>query len=383
MITKWKATPISRIDSETGLEIIQLLGDTEYDRLIYFTNNSFFDGSNRLVFNKTLNGTRFPAILDLTTMEYEPLISTSTDFIPTIVDPIKNLCYGICNHTLCSVNLHTRDFHEIYHIPRNVNFDFTCSEDGTYLYAFEREQRDLSHVTSVELEEKMQRVMNDPPKTKIIRIHYESGSCETLLDGKIWIAHVNVSPRDNNKLTFCHEGPWAKVDNRLWALDLHKKSHPEPYKLRERTEPTEGIGHEWWTLDSNWICYQSHRINRECIGMVNFQNSMVKEIDVKMHATHVHSISDRLFVLDSGFIMPYQRIVKVLDDGTTQHKILCNHGSDWTFIDGHSISVMAPNEKFCLFNGNRTGTSKIYLVNIPDDLSNLPDASDFIKRYQK
>jgi len=388
MSMKWKTTPKSWIDPETGLEVTQLFSDEERDKLIYFTNNSFFDNGRKIVINKTVDGKLFPAILDLETYEVSQLTAPELEFVPTIVDPVKNLCYGKCGRIICSLNLKTGEKNELYHIPDGHNCGFTCGEDGEYIYGFLNEDVSgrlppYNRAIAREQYAHNRRVFELQPHSKIFRVKFDGSKSEELLDTPIWSTHVNISPLDNNKLTFAHEGSWGLVDNRLWAIDLREGRNPEPYKLRERTEPGEGIGHEWWLRDSNWVAYQSHRKGRETIGLVNFENSCIREIDVEVFATHVHSISDRLFVLDSGFYMPYQRVVKLLDDGTVQHKVMCCHGGDWSLLDGHSTTVMAPNEKFCLFNSIRTGTTKIYKTEIPEDLSVLPDAAGFIERYKK
>ena len=32
---------------------------------------------------------------------------------------------------------------------------------------------------------------------------------------------MNTSPTEPRYLTFCHEGPWDSVDQRIWGLDVH------------------------------------------------------------------------------------------------------------------------------------------------------------------
>jgi len=382
----WKANPKTHKDPETGLKVTQLIGDEERDRIIYFNYNSFFDGSRKFAFTKTMDGKAFPAFMDLETCEFTQLAAPEVGFAPSFVDPVKNLCFGICNRNVCSINLKTGEMLEIYHIPDGYSFSFTSAFGGEYIVGYLTEiKMDYNPKDTSQQKSGIEYLFENPPHCIVLRFKYNGDDVETLFETDIWTDHVNVSPVNDKMFTFAHEGPWQLVDNRIWAMDLRKKPYPEPYKLRERTEPKEMIGHEWWTADGKWVCYQSHRKNRETIGMVNFENNYTKEIDIVGFSTTTHSITDHLFVLDTCSFMPYLRAVKILDDGVTiQDKILCHHGSDdWSIMEGHPCAAMAPNEKFAIYNSIRSGIGKMEMVEIPEDLSDLPDAKDFLARYQK
>lgn len=47
---------------------------------------------------------------------------------------------------------------------------------------------------------------------------------------KRWLGHVNASPTQPHLLSFCQEGPWEKVEHRIWVMNT--KSH-ERWKIRK------------------------------------------------------------------------------------------------------------------------------------------------------
>jgi hypothetical protein len=65
-----------------------------------------------------------------------------------------------------------------------------------------------------------------------MRIAADGGGAATLRKEKTWIGHINTSPTQPHLLTFCHEGPWDLVDNRIWGLDLNTRK-ASPIRPRE------------------------------------------------------------------------------------------------------------------------------------------------------
>jgi len=66
-----------------------------------------------------------------------------------------------------------------------------------------------------------------------------------------WLGHLQFSPTDPNRLMFCHEGPWHKVD-RIWTI----RSNGKDLKLiHQRKMTMEIAGHEFWSADGRTIWY--------------------------------------------------------------------------------------------------------------------------------
>jgi hypothetical protein len=73
------------------------------------------------------------------------------------------------------------------------------------------------------------------PHSMIVRVSLDDGSTETVFEENYWLGHFNTSPKLPHIMTFCHEGPWDKVDNRIWGLDM---GTGKAWKIRP-TEPGE------------------------------------------------------------------------------------------------------------------------------------------------
>ncbi len=58
------------------------------------------------------------------------------------------------------------------------------------------------------------------PLSRIIKVAVNDSGGETIFEERYWIGHVNTSPTQNDLLTFCHEGPWDWVDNRIWSMNV-------------------------------------------------------------------------------------------------------------------------------------------------------------------
>ncbi|NBO92895.1 MAG: oligogalacturonide lyase, partial [Planctomycetia bacterium] len=67
------------------------------------------------------------------------------------------------------------------------------------------------------------------PLSRIERVDVATKKHEILFEEKYWISHINLSPTDPNRMTYCHEGPWNRVDHRIWGLDI---SSGKTWKIR-------------------------------------------------------------------------------------------------------------------------------------------------------
>jgi oligogalacturonide lyase len=60
-----------------------------------------------------------------------------------------------------------------------------------------------------------------------------------------WLGHFQFCPDDGTLATFCHEGPWNLVTQRIWLLDFVSRAVWPCYRQDEQ----DTIGHEFWTHD--------------------------------------------------------------------------------------------------------------------------------------
>ena len=97
------------------------------------------------------------------------------------------------------------------------------------------------------------------PLSRIVEVAIDGTGGELIFEEPYWIGQVNTSSTRSDLLTFCHEGPWNEVDNRIWGMNTDSG---EVWKIRAR-EVGESVGHEYWHADGERIGY--HGRNRDGI----------------------------------------------------------------------------------------------------------------------
>lgn len=216
-------------DRYTGVRITQLTAHKAHSHHLYFTNPGWYDHGRRLLFGSE-RGNRVNLysldlmsgeITQLTDLDQPPPLA-ETSFLFASVNPVRPEVYFWHGRDLVALDLHTLDERRIYRAPErfltnitNVTADgrYVCT--GLYEDLSDRFAIDLLHgyVGFVEYWEAR-------PRSQIVRINVDNGDADIVFEEQYWIGHVNTSPTLPDILTYCHEGPWQKVDNRIWGLDL-------------------------------------------------------------------------------------------------------------------------------------------------------------------
>jgi oligogalacturonide lyase len=88
------------------------------------------------------------------------------------------------------------------------------------------------------------------PRCRLRVVDIRRGRSQTLVEERNWLAHPQFRPGATDVL-YCHEGPWDKVDARLWLVSLDGRKIKN---LRPR-QADEELGHEYWSGFTNEVCY--------------------------------------------------------------------------------------------------------------------------------
>lgn len=75
-----------------------------------------------------------------------------------------------------------------------------------------------------------------------MRVTVDGSGADSVWKENYWVGHVNTSPTQPHLLTFCHEGPWDLVDNRIWGFNMEPG---DVWQIRPREEEYERVGHEY------------------------------------------------------------------------------------------------------------------------------------------
>lgn len=116
-----------------------------------------------------------------------------------------------------------------------------------------------------------------------------------------WIGHTQFSPTDPDRIIFCHEGPWHRVD-RMWTMKIDGS---DLRKTHTRTMNFEIFGHEWFSPDGKQILYdlQTPRGQVFWVASVDLETGKRVYRRVEQNDWSVHfnvSPDGRMFAGDGG-----------------------------------------------------------------------------------
>ena len=384
---KYESEKFTYVDKQTGAEVTRLTSLRTNSNHLYFTNNCFFDGGRSLVFSSDRSGVPNLYTLELQSGEIEQITDLPDPGYPngnglqlTFVHDETATAVFFCGRRLFAIDVRSKVSRVIYEVPTGYNNHIvSIGADGKYAYTSVFED-----VSARRKEATLQGTFDCHPHSMIMKIAIDGSGAECIFEENNFIAHANASPTDPDKLTFCHEGFWDKVDHRLWAMDIAERRVWKLHPCAER----EAIGHEYWFADGKRLGY--HGV-RECwrdgltdedlhgrvqLGAVNFDGTEDRSYEFPFHTGHIFSTDESLIVGDGDRRGMYLRLWSLGEDGYEQPRALCKHRSSFKSQECHVHPRITPDKKYVLYTSDESGYNQLYLVKIPDDINALPLLSD-------
>ena len=218
------------------------------------------------------------------------------------------------------------------------------------------------------------------PYSQIARIEVATGKLEVVHEDRCNLGHVNTSPTQADILTFCHEGPWARVDQRMWGLNIQTG---EAWKIRDQDGQNVAVGHEYWFADGEHIGYHGRpRTGKgnHVFGLIKYDNTHHREVNFPFHSTHFHSLDEHMMVGDGNKwgganAKPFIQLFRWDGQKYAGPKILAYHRSTFNDQHAHCHPRFTPDGKSILYTSDLTSYSNMYLVEI-GDFDTLPDLTE-------
>ena len=375
---KFESQMTEYTDAETGVKVKRLTNGKYNSSHIYFTNNSLYDNNSKLVilsdrgerqnyYSIDLNTYEFTQVTDLPELKFPGHYS----LYEGIVDGTGGYVYFTKGRDLMRVDLHTLEEKKIYEIPEGfARHVISCKSGGEYVYT--------SIYRIADMPPQSERFLRAPrPLSRIIRIKNDGSGSEVIREEDYWIAHVNVSPTDETKITYCHEGGWRLVDNRIWGMDVTtgkvwKICGNIPCQNPDGSTSTYAIGHEYWYADGKRIGFHGGYGDKRIIGHINYDDTGLIYTPFDYNTGHTFSLDEKIIVGDGDRAGRYLRVWKYDGQNYSAPRALCRHDSSWKTQSCHVHPRVFPDGKHVLFTSDRDGYEQVYITELPEFQSLIP-----------
>lgn len=368
-------------DSVSGVEVTQLTDHRGHSHHLYFTNPGWYAGGRKLLVASDRGNRSNLYGVDLASGELEQLtdlapvpLPRELEFCRACKNPLRDEVCFWHDRDLMLLDIASRRTRSLLRIdPRWCVSMTNISADGRHVYFGSWE--DQSHKFPVDLLRGyvgFAETWAERPLSRIERVELATGKHEVVFEEQYWIGHVNTSPTRPDLLTYCHEGPWDKVDQRIWLLDLAKGAGRA---LRPAAHPAV-IGHEYWFADGERIGYHGKdEQGRHILGRIRHDGSDRHESGFPGWTGHIFSRDESLIVGDGGDVI---RLWLPDGDGYAAPRVLCRHWSGMRIQQTHPHPVISPDGSHIVYTSDgRTGYGNVFVVRLDGvALERLPVARD-------
>ncbi len=389
MAYEYRGENSSYHDPLSGVQVTQLTDYLGHSNHAYFTHPGWLDGGRALLFVSDRNNTTELCRVDLESGVIRVLTEARTlnpggkiSCHAVHANPCRPEACLWAGRTLHAVSLEDRSARALFTLPEGfVTNLLGITADGRYVCCGVNEDP-AKYYTSPAMtrSERREALLRAKPHSRIYRIPVDGGKAEIIHDERYLIGHINTSPTRPDLLTFCHEGPWGGVDQRIWGLDIHS-GKTWPIRLRDKPYPT-AVGHEYWLSDGEHIGFHGQPTvapdetgpdKKTTLGCIRYDNRDHVEFRTPGVSGHTHSLAFRRIVGDGGGVI---RLWDVDGNELQAPRTLCAHHTLTGFQRFHPHPAFHPDGRRVLFVSSRGGYSQLYLADVPDDISTLPEAGD-------
>ena len=371
------------IDSFSNREILRLTDYLGHSNHFYFTDPCWFDRDRSFVFTSQRENQGNLFRYDLDDGKITQITDLKTKGRPGgCVSAVNNAAYFWHRRQLIELDLASLDERVICELEGKMETRGRANPtaDGKCLCTLlmedipqDRPSISFAYSRFVEYFEKK-------PLTQIVRIACDTGRVDVIHEDRCHMGHVNTSPTLPDVLTFCHEGPWARVEQRIWGLNIQTG---EAWKVRDQSGQNVAIGHEYWFSDGERMGYHGRpRDGRgdHVFGFIRWDNTDHREVHFPFHSTHFHSLDETMMVGDGTAVFrasakPFIQLFKWDGRRYIGPKILAYHRSTFNDQHAHCHPRFTPDGKAVLYTSDLTSYSNMYLVEI-GDFDALPDLKE-------
>jgi oligogalacturonide lyase len=209
------------------------------------------------------------------------------------------------------------------------------------------------------------------------------------LDGSGWfdvfkdthqVGHFQFCPVDSTIGSYCHEGPWHLVTQRMWLLDFAAREAKPCFRQTEQ----DAVGHEFWTRDGH-IMFDNRgpghdgtitsdrtqavatevQVNENAmipfVGLADRNGKVVRTIEMPYYCNHYHANPDVTVLV--GDDVDDLVLIDISGEKPTL-EVLCAHGTSWHTQSSHCHPTWSWDGSRILFASDKGGKVNLYMVNL-------------------
>ncbi len=193
-----------------------------------------------------------------------------------------------------------------------------------------------------------------------------------------WVGHFQFCPDDSTIGSYCHEGPWNLVTQRIWLLDFASREAKPCFRQDEQ----DSIGHEFWTQDG-YLFFDDRgpghdgtitssrtqavatdvQVNQNAmipfVGLADRNGNTVKRIDMPFYCNHYHANPDNTLLV--GDDVDDLVLIDIAHEPATL-KVLCNHKTSWHMQTAHCHPTWSWNGDRILYASDFGGKVNLYMI---------------------
>ena len=193
-----------------------------------------------------------------------------------------------------------------------------------------------------------------------------------------WVSHFQFCPDDPTLATFCHEGPWHLVTQRIWLLDFVSREARPCFRQQEH----DSIGHEFWTQDG-YIFFDDRGPGHDgtitsdrtqavatdvavkestmipFVGLADRHGNLIKRIDMPYYCNHYHANPDNTVLVGDDVD---DLVLIDISGNEAKIEVLCNHKTSWHTQSGHCHPTWSWDGSRILYASDYGGRVTLYMV---------------------
>lgn len=183
----------------------------------------------------------------------------------------------------------------------------------------------------------------------VIIVRMDGSGGDIVYEDTHCLGHTQFAPDTNEYLTFCHEGPWDRVHQRIWMFNTVTRRVKPCYGQFE----DDSVGHEFWTEDG-LVFFENRGKGHDgtitsdktqaisattedfgsssWIGFADKDCNIVKKMDMPFYCNHYHANTGHSLLV--GDAVEDILLINIAGEKAAC-EVLCEHNTSWRWQDTH------------------------------------------------